>query len=67
MIQVEGYKAFVGEMLITPLAPTTFPPFVKTGEWLYKPDTDCWYDGWKSYPADICTVTNDYTKGLFGE
>ena len=49
MIMVEGYKAFRGTMAIG--------DFVSiTGDWLYKPDTDCWYCKGKSYPAEFCEV-----------
>lgn len=61
MICVEGYKAFRGLMKITPKAPTTFLPFTVEGDWLYKPETGCWYDGKSSYVAEICTVLEDYT------
>lgn len=54
MICVEGYKAFQGAMVITPKNKDIEPSTI-IGDWLYKPDTDCWYssDG-RSYPASIC-------------
>ena len=53
MIRVEGYKAFRGEMKITPLNPD-IAPYTLTGDWLYMPDTDCWYGKGKSFPAMVC-------------
>ncbi len=61
MIKVEGYKAFRGIMKIVPKR-LGFEPFEIEGDWLYKPETDCWYDGSSSYPASICEVADDYTK-----
>lgn len=54
MICVEGYKAFRGNMIVTPKNPL-YPPFTMYGDWLYKPDTDCWYGCGSSYCAAICT------------
>lgn len=54
MIKVEGYKAFHGNMLITPASGA--PSFVICGDWLYKPDTDCWYGAGQSFPADVCKI-----------
>lgn len=56
MICVEGYKAFRGSMTIKPA--NGMEPFQLTGDWLYKPDTDCWYGCSQSFPADICETTN---------
>ena len=53
MICVEGYKAFRGKMKVTPGNPA-YPPFELEGEWLYKPDTDCWYCKGRSFPAFTC-------------
>jgi hypothetical protein len=58
MIKVEGYKAFNGTMKITPKN-VLFPPFEIKGDWLYKPEYDCWYDGKSSYPASICEVIEE--------
>lgn len=61
MIKVEGYKAFAGTMLITPK--NGCGPHKIVGEWLYKPDMQCWYcNGW-SFPADVCEVIENETKG----
>lgn len=54
MICVEGYKAFRGSMLISPKAPG-IEPFTLTGDWLYKPDTGCWYCQGRSFMDAICT------------
>lgn len=54
MIEVEGFKAFRGSMRITFDRGNSAD--VIRGEWLYKPDTKCWYSGGISYPAKCCTV-----------
>lgn len=54
MIKVEGFKAFHGDMMITPKN-TFYPPFfIRDKDWLYKPDTNCWYGNGSSYAAEIC-------------
>lgn len=65
MICVEGYRAFRGAMRI---APKDLPPykamnhsFTLTGDWLYKPQYDCWYGCGRSFGADICEVVGDET------
>lgn len=55
IICVEGYKAFRGVMLWTPGNPA-YPPEEIFGDWLYKPDADCWYCKGRSYPASTCKV-----------
>lgn len=55
IIRVEGYKAFRGYMKITPLNKAYLPHTVY-GDWLYRPDTDCWYCKGLSYPASVCTI-----------
>ena len=61
MIKVEGYKAFKGTMKITPKT-VLMQPFEIKGDWLYKPEYDCWYNGGSSYPARICEVVEDFTE-----
>lgn len=56
IISVEGYKAFHGDMLITPANPMYSPFVVQESDWLYKPDTDCWYANGSSYPAQVCKI-----------
>lgn len=53
MILVEGYKAFHGTMKIEHRLRTA--EILEDKDWLYKPDTDCWYGAGRSFPADICT------------
>ena len=60
MITVEGYKAFRGAMIISPKNPEV-QPFVIEGDWLFKPDTNCWYGQGCSFSADICEVVTDNT------
>lgn len=57
MIEIEGYKAFYGSMGITPA--NNRSPFVLVGEFLYKPDTQCWYHEGKSYSNEVCHVLDD--------
>jgi len=61
MIKVEGYKAFRGVMKIVPKN-RVVAPYLVEGEWLYKPEYDCWYGCGFSYPANICEIVEDYTK-----
>ena len=42
MIEVEGYKAFKGIMKIKPKCEGV-SSFELEGDWLFKPDTQCWY------------------------
>lgn len=64
MICVDGYKAFRGTMLVTPVN-SIYPAFKVSGDFLYKPEYDCWYcrpnDGGfsRSFTADICEVVED--------
>ena len=58
MINVEGYKAFRGVMKITPII-KEIEPYEVYGDWLYKPDFDCWYGNGRSYPAYICEVLRE--------
>lgn len=61
MIEVEGYKAFRGTMLITPVNPK-FPPEEITGDWLYKPiECGYWYCNGRSFSNGICRVIRDDT------
>ena len=58
MIEVDGYKAFRGSMRIKPI---NMPSYVVFGDWLYKPEYNCWYvsrpNHWcESFTADICEV-----------
>ena len=54
IINVEGYKAFRGIMRITPKA--AVPAFELYGDWLYRPDTGCWYGLCSSFADEICTI-----------
>ena len=58
MIKVEGYKAFKGVMRIIPKG-GNFEPFELKGDWLYKPDTNCWYGKGTSFPEEICEIVED--------
>lgn len=53
VICVEGYKAFRGGMRIDRKDGYSCVLF---GDWLYRPDTKCWYSGGLSYPEDICKI-----------
>lgn len=61
MIEVEGYKAFKGIMKIIPVCKLL--PFLLEGDFLYKPDTKCWYHKGSSYPEEICKIMEDKTNG----
>ena len=52
MLKSEGYKMFRGTATIVPIN-LKFKPFSEYGDWLYKPEYDCWYVNGKSYPAEI--------------
>ena len=54
IIKCEGYKAVRGAMLVTVHLPYGKVTDMISGDWLYKPDTDCWYCRGTSYPAEIC-------------
>lgn len=54
MIKVEGYKAFHGDMKIVPKSPAYPSYIIEDKDWLYKPDTNCWYGDGRSFLADIC-------------
>jgi hypothetical protein len=54
IISVEGYKAFHGTMRITPKA--AVPAYELHGDWLYRPDTGCWYGLCSSFSEEICTI-----------
>ena len=53
-ISVGGFKAFRGTMRITPKA--AVPAYDLHGDWLYKPESGCWYGKGSSFPEDICTI-----------
>ena len=59
IIKVEGYKAFHGDMNITPKNPNIQPFCICGKDWLYKPDTKCWYSDDRSFPEDICEIIDD--------
>ena len=59
MIQVEVYKAFHGTMRIVPTNPKFPTREIADADWLYKPDTNCWYGKGSSFPADICEVVKE--------
>lgn len=55
MITAEGYKAFRGILKITPKN-DSIEPFTMEGDWIYRPDTKCWYGCGRSFPETICEV-----------
>lgn len=59
MINVEGYKAFHGTMRITPKNPQCASFCIVDKDWLYKPDTDCWYGNGGSFIAEICEIVEE--------
>ena len=60
MIQVEGYKMFRGTMRITPKN-SQVPQHEIYGDWLYKPEYDCWYGHGQSFMTEICEIISDET------
>lgn len=56
MIKVEGYRAFHGVIKIIPV---NREPFYVESDWLFKPDTQCWYGKGSSYPEQICEIVRD--------
>ena len=60
MLEVEGYKMFVGTMMIFPKC-DEIQPFPIEGTWLYKPEYDCWYCNGSSYHNDIVHLIEDKT------
>lgn len=58
MIKVDGYMAFHGVMMITPVSPD-IKPFELLGDWLYKPDMGCWYGLGSSFAKEICTIKEE--------
>lgn len=57
IICVEGYKAFRGKMKIKPQNGNS--PFIIEGDWLYKPEYDCWYGKGRSFIASICEIVEE--------
>ena len=56
MVEVEGYKAFHGDMRVEPRN-KLYPSFyICDKDWLFKPDTGCWYGNVQSFPEEICTL-----------
>ncbi len=53
IVEVQGFKAFHGTMRIHW---RNIEPEEIFGDWLYRPDTNCWYTGAREYPAEICTI-----------
>ena len=54
MINVEGYKAFHGDMMIASKNSLYQPFYICDKDWLYKPESDCWHGNGQSFPGEIC-------------
>lgn len=52
MLKSEGYKMFHGTATVASKNPK-FVPLEITGDWLYKPEADCWYVMGRSFPAEL--------------
>lgn len=50
MLKSEGYKMFRGSATVRP---ANGQVLILTGDWLYKPEWDCWYVNGHSIPASI--------------
>ena len=61
MLTSEGYKMFrgTGEIHNTQTGKTVR---TERGDWLYKPEYDCWYVNGSSYPAECVKVVEDETE-----
>ena len=60
MLKCEGYMAFRGTMRVSPTNPKFQMQEIR-GDWLFKPEFNCWYANGSSYPAEICEVVEDET------
>lgn len=58
MRDIEGYKTFSGTMRITPIN-AKFKPFELYGDWVYNPETECWYGDGQSFPVEICAIIKE--------
>ena len=54
LIACEGYQMFRGTMQVSYRGTAQAEDI--TGDWLYRPDTRCWYCRGRSYPAEICEI-----------
>lgn len=63
MLQSEGYKMFRGTGTIHN-AKTGEYIESQHGDWLYKPEYNCWYVNGSSYPAECVNVLYDKTEDL---
>lgn len=61
MLKCEGYKMFRGTGEVRNAATGKLVCSEK-GDWLYKPEWDCWYVNGSSYPAECVTVVEDETQ-----
>ena len=61
MLTREGYKMFRGTGEIHH-AKTGALIETQYGDWLYKPEYDCWYVNGRSYPAECVFVVTDETE-----
>lgn len=61
MLTSEGYKMFRGTGEIHN-AQTGKTVRTERGDWLYKPEYDCWYVNGSSYPAECVTIYHDETE-----
>ena len=52
MLKCEGYMMFRGTATIRPKSQSR-KEYKEHGDWLYKPEWDCWYVNGSSYPAEI--------------
>ena len=59
MIKVEGYRAFHGDMKVEPRNKLYLSFYICDKDWLFKPDTGCWYGNGQSFPEEICTPVEE--------
>ena len=53
VISVNGYRAFTGVLRIIHKDKPNEEIFA---DWLYRPDTNCWYCQDASFPAEQCVI-----------
>ena len=59
ILKCEGYQMFRGIAVVTPRNPNV-EPFKIFGDWLYRPDTHCWYINGSSFCEEIVSNIQDF-------
>ena len=56
MIRSDGVLAVRGVMVIHP---KNIESLCLSGDWVYRPETGCWYGCGRSFCEDICEIAED--------